>query len=134
MTRQAGRKVLVVGAGGHDVTPLQRVVIAIQACVLVLELSLDWYADFAAGLAVVAGAAAWFMLGRSADTAGPRPERRAPPRPRSRRPKPRPHRAGGRGRSAGFRARGARPRPVAARPRARDAAPVGRPRGAPPEG
>jgi len=36
----------IVGAGGHDVTPLQRVVIAIQACVLVLELSLDWYAEF----------------------------------------------------------------------------------------
>lgn len=38
----------IVGAGGHDVTPLQRVVIAIQACVLVLELpgSLDGYADF----------------------------------------------------------------------------------------
>jgi Mlc titration factor MtfA (ptsG expression regulator) len=36
----------IVGAGGHEVTPLQRVVIAIQACVLVLELSLDWYADF----------------------------------------------------------------------------------------
>ena len=42
-----GRK-SIVGAGGHDVTPLQRVVIAIQACVLVLELehSLDWYDDF----------------------------------------------------------------------------------------
>jgi hypothetical protein len=36
----------IVGAGGHEVTPLQRVVIAIQACVLVLELSLDWYDDF----------------------------------------------------------------------------------------
>jgi len=36
----------IVGAGGHDVTPLQRVVIAIQACVLVLELSLDWYDGF----------------------------------------------------------------------------------------
>ncbi len=38
----------IVGAGGHDVTPLQRVVIAIQACVLVLELpdTLDGYADF----------------------------------------------------------------------------------------
>ena len=36
----------IVGAGGHEVTPPQRVVIAIQACVLVLELSLDWYADF----------------------------------------------------------------------------------------
>jgi len=42
-----GRK-SIVGAGGHDVTPLQRVVIAIQACVPVLELehSLDWYDDF----------------------------------------------------------------------------------------
>lgn len=36
----------IVGAGGHDVTPLQRVVIAIQACILVLGLSLDWYDDF----------------------------------------------------------------------------------------
>lgn len=38
----------IVGAGGHDVTPLQRVVIAIQACVLVLELpgSLEAYDDF----------------------------------------------------------------------------------------
>jgi Mlc titration factor MtfA (ptsG expression regulator) len=38
----------IVGAGGHEVTALQRVVIAIQACVLVLELpcSLDGYADF----------------------------------------------------------------------------------------
>jgi Mlc titration factor MtfA (ptsG expression regulator) len=36
----------IVGAGGHDVTPLQRVVIALQACVLVLELGLDWYDDF----------------------------------------------------------------------------------------
>ncbi|MEO8487831.1 MAG: M90 family metallopeptidase [Betaproteobacteria bacterium] len=36
----------IVGAGGFDVSPLQRVVIAIQACLPVLELSLDWYADF----------------------------------------------------------------------------------------
>lgn len=36
----------IVGAGGHEVTPLQRVVIAVQACVLVLGLSLDWYDDF----------------------------------------------------------------------------------------
>jgi Mlc titration factor MtfA (ptsG expression regulator) len=36
----------IVGAGGHDVTPLQRVVIAIQACVLVLELSPGWYDGF----------------------------------------------------------------------------------------
>src|SRR5436305_1829159 len=33
----------IVGAGGHDVTPLQRVVIAVQACILVLNLHLDWY-------------------------------------------------------------------------------------------
>ena len=36
----------IVGAREFTVTPLMRVVIAIQACVLVLELSLDWYADF----------------------------------------------------------------------------------------
>ena len=36
----------IVGAQDFTVTPLMRVVIAIQACVLVLELSLDWYADF----------------------------------------------------------------------------------------
>ncbi|CAG1008184.1 MtfA peptidase [Burkholderiales bacterium] len=36
----------IVGAGGHDVTPSQRVVIAVQACVIVLELGLDWYDDF----------------------------------------------------------------------------------------
>jgi hypothetical protein len=36
----------IVGAGGHDVTPMQRVVIAIQACVLILGLSLDWYDGF----------------------------------------------------------------------------------------
>jgi Mlc titration factor MtfA (ptsG expression regulator) len=30
----------IVGARGHDVTPLQRVIIAIQACVLVLELDM----------------------------------------------------------------------------------------------
>jgi len=38
----------IVGAGGHEVTPLQRVVIAIQACLLVLELpgTLDGYDDF----------------------------------------------------------------------------------------
>ena len=36
----------IVGAGGHDVTPPQRVVIAIQACVLVLGLSLEWYDGF----------------------------------------------------------------------------------------
>ena len=32
-----------LGAGGPDVTPLQRVGAAIQAGVLVLELSIDWY-------------------------------------------------------------------------------------------
>ena len=38
----------IVGAGGHDVTPLQRLVIAIQACLLVLELpgGLDGYDGF----------------------------------------------------------------------------------------
>lgn len=33
----------IVGAGGHEVTPLQRVIIAIQACVLVLNLDLALY-------------------------------------------------------------------------------------------
>jgi len=33
----------VVGARGHEVTPLQRVVIAIQACVLVLNLDASYY-------------------------------------------------------------------------------------------
>ncbi len=33
----------VVGAGGHEVTPLQRVIIAAQACVLVLDLDLALY-------------------------------------------------------------------------------------------
>jgi Mlc titration factor MtfA (ptsG expression regulator) len=36
----------IVGARGHDVTPLQRVVIAVQACVLVLSLDLSWYEGF----------------------------------------------------------------------------------------
>jgi len=36
----------VVGARGHDVTPLQRVIIAIQACVLVLELDMAYYDGF----------------------------------------------------------------------------------------
>jgi Mlc titration factor MtfA (ptsG expression regulator) len=36
----------IVGARGHEVTPLQRAIIAIQACVLVLELELDYYAGF----------------------------------------------------------------------------------------
>ena len=36
----------IVGARGHAVTPLQRVIIAIQACVLVLELDLAFYDGF----------------------------------------------------------------------------------------
>ena len=36
----------IVGASGHAVTALQRVVIAIQACVLVLELDLAFYDGF----------------------------------------------------------------------------------------
>jgi len=36
----------IVGARGHEVTPLQRVIIAIQACVLVLELDLALYDSF----------------------------------------------------------------------------------------
>jgi Mlc titration factor MtfA (ptsG expression regulator) len=36
----------VVGAGGHVVTPLQRTIIALQACVLVLNLDLALYDDF----------------------------------------------------------------------------------------
>lgn len=36
----------VIGARGHEVTPLQRVVIALQACVLVLHLDLSLYAGF----------------------------------------------------------------------------------------
>ena len=36
----------IVGARRHEVTPLQRVVIAIQACVLVLELDMALYDDF----------------------------------------------------------------------------------------
>ena len=36
----------VVGARGHDVTPLQRVIIAIQACVLVLHLDREYYDGF----------------------------------------------------------------------------------------
>ncbi len=36
----------IVGARGHAVTPLQRVIIAIQACVLVLELDLALYSGF----------------------------------------------------------------------------------------
>jgi Mlc titration factor MtfA (ptsG expression regulator) len=37
----------IVGAQGHAVTPLQRVVIALQACVLVLNLDADLYDGFA---------------------------------------------------------------------------------------
>lgn len=33
----------IVGAGGHEVTPLQRMIIAAQACVLVLNLDLSLY-------------------------------------------------------------------------------------------
>jgi Mlc titration factor MtfA (ptsG expression regulator) len=36
----------IVGAGGHEVTPLQRVVIALQACALALNIGLDQYEDF----------------------------------------------------------------------------------------
>ena len=36
----------IVGARGHEVTPLQRVVIAIEACVLVLELDIAFYDGF----------------------------------------------------------------------------------------
>jgi len=36
----------IVGAQGHEVTPLQRTVIAVQACVPVLNLSLELYDDF----------------------------------------------------------------------------------------
>ncbi|MCC6868443.1 MAG: zinc-dependent peptidase [Burkholderiales bacterium] len=36
----------IVGAGGHAVTPLQRVIIALQACVLALELDPDCYDGF----------------------------------------------------------------------------------------
>jgi Mlc titration factor MtfA (ptsG expression regulator) len=52
LARLRGKTVLfldakaIVGARGHDVTPLQRVVIAIQACVLVLELDLVFYDGF----------------------------------------------------------------------------------------
>jgi Mlc titration factor MtfA (ptsG expression regulator) len=37
----------IVGAQGHEVTPLQRVIIAVQACVLVLNLDLSLYDGFA---------------------------------------------------------------------------------------
>jgi hypothetical protein len=36
----------IVGAHGHEVTPLQRTIIAVQACVLVLNLDLALYDDF----------------------------------------------------------------------------------------
>jgi Mlc titration factor MtfA (ptsG expression regulator) len=36
----------IVGAQGHEVTPLQRAVIAIEACVLVLELDMAFYDGF----------------------------------------------------------------------------------------
>ena len=36
----------IVGARGHEVTPLQRVVIALEACVLVLELDMTFYDGF----------------------------------------------------------------------------------------
>ena len=36
----------IVGARGHEVTPLQRVVIALEACVLVLELDMAFYDGF----------------------------------------------------------------------------------------
>ena len=36
----------IVGAQGHEVTPLQRVVIALEACVLVLELDMAYYDGF----------------------------------------------------------------------------------------
>jgi MtfA peptidase len=36
----------IVGARGHEVTPLQRVIIAIEACVLVLELDTTFYDAF----------------------------------------------------------------------------------------
>jgi Mlc titration factor MtfA (ptsG expression regulator) len=36
----------IVGARGHEVTPLQRVIIAIQACVLVLHLDMAFYDGF----------------------------------------------------------------------------------------
>ena len=49
LTRLRSKVVLVlssksiVGARGHEVTPLQRVIIAIQACVLVLNLDMAYY-------------------------------------------------------------------------------------------
>jgi Mlc titration factor MtfA (ptsG expression regulator) len=36
----------IIGAGGHEVTPLERTVIALQACVLVLNLDFALYDDF----------------------------------------------------------------------------------------
>jgi Mlc titration factor MtfA (ptsG expression regulator) len=36
----------IVGARGFSVTPFQRVVVAMQACIPVLKLGLEWYDDF----------------------------------------------------------------------------------------
>ena len=36
----------IVGAGGHEVTPLERTIIALQACVLILNLDFALYDDF----------------------------------------------------------------------------------------
>jgi Mlc titration factor MtfA (ptsG expression regulator) len=36
----------IVGAGGHEVTPVQRVIVALQACALVLNIGLDHYEGF----------------------------------------------------------------------------------------
>jgi len=36
----------IVGAGGHDVSPVQRMIVALQACVLVLNIGLDHYEGF----------------------------------------------------------------------------------------
>jgi len=36
----------IVGARGFVVTPFQRVVVAVQACIPVLKLGLQWYSDF----------------------------------------------------------------------------------------
>ncbi|MDR2016606.1 MAG: zinc-dependent peptidase [Burkholderiales bacterium] len=36
----------IVGARGFAVTPFQRVVVAVQACIPVLKLGLEWYDDF----------------------------------------------------------------------------------------
>ncbi|MDR0247644.1 MAG: zinc-dependent peptidase [Burkholderiales bacterium] len=36
----------IIGARGFSVTPFQRVVVAVQACIPVLKLGLEWYDDF----------------------------------------------------------------------------------------